>query len=96
MPNDRELIDALCRLRNGWTKEIPGDEDDFIAATKIVSDRCEQVRGTFAPLDTSPTLLDAAEAALEFIGEYDAPRHPRAILSLKLQAAIAAAKGEPK
>lgn len=40
----------------------------------------------------APVLLDAAEAALGFIGRYHHAKHPRAVLSLKLQAAIFNAK----
>lgn len=91
MPTDSELIAALCRASCGWDGESGGsDHKDFLAADQMVRDHSEKVRGSFAPAAPAPSLLEAAEAALDFIGTYSEPKHPRAVLSLKLQAAIAA------
>lgn len=62
---DSRLIDALCRVRIGWSGSPPGDCEDFRAADKLIIDRGEAVRGSFR----EPTEAERHRAALESIAK---------------------------
>ena len=89
MPTDRELIDALCRTTGGWTPDIPGDKEDFVAAHKLIDSHRETLRGTFAPtvemrLRTALTDLVGGMKSLKLDGNLPGPVARAAALLAKL------------
>lgn len=47
MTSDCRLIDALCRVKIGWSEDIDGDLEDFRAAIALIQDRAAVAKGTF-------------------------------------------------
>lgn len=68
MPNDRQLIDALCRLHIGWSTSKLGDGEDYQAAHKVVHAHAETVSGSFRV----PTEVERLRALARNIADDDA------------------------
>ena len=71
--SDERAIDALCRLQVGWSGFVEGDNEDYAAAYKIITERVAKVRGTFR----EPTELERFRSALQSIAKNSCCDHCR-------------------